>query len=144
MIGKPREGPTLEKLDELKLLDRVIFVSDLTNEEVAEHYARATVCVTPSLYEGFGLPAAEAMSCGAPVVVTDGGALPEIVGDAGVVVPKADSAALARAIATLLDNPVHRAELGAAARQRARKAFSWDAAAEAYEAVLRRAIARKC
>ena len=144
VIGKPREGPTLELLDDLKLLDRVIFVSDLTNEEVAEHYARATVCVTPSLYEGFGLPAAEAMSCGAPVVVTDGGALPEIVGDAGVVVPKADSAALARAISALLENPARRAELGAAARQRARKAFSWDAAAEAYEAVLRRAIARKC
>ena len=144
VIGKPREGPTLEMLDDLKLLDRVIFVSDLTNDEVAAHYARATVCVTPSLYEGFGLPAAEAMSCGAPVVVTDGGALPEIVGDAGVVVPKADSAALARAIAGLLDNPVQRADLGAAARRRARKAFSWEVAAEAYEAVLRRAIARKC
>jgi glycosyltransferase involved in cell wall biosynthesis len=144
IIGKPREGPTMEMLDDLKLLDRVMFVSDLTNEEVAEHYARATVCVTPSLYEGFGLPAAEAMSCGAPVVVTDGGALPEIVGDAGVVVPKADSAALARAIAALIENPARRAELGAAARIRARKAFSWDVAAETYEAVLRRAIARKC
>jgi glycosyltransferase involved in cell wall biosynthesis len=144
VIGKPREGPTLEMLDELKLLDRVIFVSDLTDAEVADHYARATVCVTPSLYEGFGLPAAEAMSCGSPVVVTDGGALPEIVGDAGIVVPKADSAALARAIGALIEDPARRAELGAAARQRARKAFSWDAAAEAYEAVLRRAIARKC
>jgi len=144
VIGKPREGPTLEMLDELKLLDRVIFVSDLTDEEVAEHYARATICVTPSLYEGFGLPAAEAMSCGAPVVVTDGGALPEIVGEAGVVVPRADSAALARAIAGLLEDPARRGELGAAARQRARKAFSWDAAAEAYETVLRGAIARKC
>ena len=144
VIGKLREGPTAELLDDLNLLDRVSFIHDLSNDEMAEQYARATICVTPSLYEGFGLPAAEAMSCGAPVVVTDGGSLPEVVGDAGVVVPKGDSAALARAIAALLDDPARRADLGAAARQRARKAFSWDRAAETYEAVLRRAIARKC
>ncbi|MBR7620128.1 glycosyltransferase family 4 protein [Phenylobacterium sp. 20VBR1] len=144
VIGKLREGPTAELLDDLNLLDRVSFIHDLSNDEMAEQYARATICVTPSLYEGFGLPAAEAMSCGAPVVVTDGGSLPEVVGDAGVVVPKGDSAALARAIGALLDDPARRADLGAAARQRARKAFSWDRAAETYEAVLRRAIARKC
>jgi glycosyltransferase involved in cell wall biosynthesis len=144
VIGKLREGPTTELLDDLNLLDRVSFIHDLSNDEMAEQYARATICVTPSLYEGFGLPAAEAMSCGAPVVVTDGGSLPEVVGDAGVVVPKGDSAALARAIGALLGDPARRADLGAAARQRARKAFSWDRAAETYEAVLRRAVARKC
>lgn len=144
VIGKLREGPTAQMLDDLNLLDRVSFIHDLSNEEVAEQYARATICVTPSLYEGFGLPAAEAMSCGAPVVVTDGGALPEVVGDAGVVVPRGDSAALARAIAALLDDPARRADLGAAARQRARTAFSWARVAAAYETVLRRAVARKC
>jgi glycosyltransferase involved in cell wall biosynthesis len=111
---------------------------------MAEQYARATVCVTPSLYEGFGLPAAEAMSCGAAVVVTDGGALPEVVGEAGVVVPKGDATALAAAIGALLDDPARRSELGAAARRRARKTFSWDRAALAYEAVLRGAIAKRC
>ncbi|WP_421931301.1 glycosyltransferase family 4 protein [Phenylobacterium sp.] len=144
VIGKLREGPTAQMLDDLNLLDRVSFIHDLSNEEVAEQYARATICVTPSLYEGFGLPAAEAMSCGAPVVVTDGGALPEVVGDAGVVVPRGDSAALARAIAALLEDPARRADLGAAARQRARTAFSWTRVAAAYETVLRRAVARKC
>ncbi len=144
VIGKLREGPTAQMLDDLNLLDRVSFIHDLSNEEVAEQYARATLCVTPSLYEGFGLPAAEAMSCGAPVIVTDGGALPEVVGDAGVVVPRGDSAALARAIAALLDDPTRRADLGAAARQRARTAFSWTRVAAAYETVLRRAVARKC
>ncbi|CAN5868625.1 hypothetical protein BH11PSE1_BH11PSE1_04430 [soil metagenome] len=144
VIGKLRDGPTAELLDDLNLLDRVSFIHDLSNDEMAEQYARATICVTPSRYECFGLPAAEAMSCGAPVVVTDGGSLPEVVDDAGVVVPKGDSAALARAIGALLDDPARRADLGAAARQRARKAFSWDRAAQTYEAVLRRAIARKC
>ena len=144
VIGQLREGPTSRKLADLGLAGRVIFVNDLTDDEVAEHYAEATICVTPSLYEGFGLPAAEAMSCGAPVVVTDGGALPEVVGDAGVVVPKGDSAALTEAISALLDDPARRAALGAAARERARGAFSWDVAARSYEAVLRRAIRRGC
>jgi glycosyltransferase involved in cell wall biosynthesis len=142
VIGKLREGPTAELLDNLNLVDRVTFISGLTNEEMAEQYARATICVTPSLYEGFGLPAAEAMSCGAPVVVTDGGSLPEVVGDAGVVVPKGDAGALAQAIAALLADPGRRAELGVAARHRARKTFSWERAAKGYEVVLRRAIAR--
>ncbi len=144
VIGKLREGPTAQMLEDLGLLGRVTFIHDLSNEEVAEEYARATLCITPSLYEGFGLPAAEAMSCGAPVVVTDGGALPEVVGDAGVIVPRGDSAALASAIAELLDNPGLRADLGVSARHRARKTFSWDRAAVAYDAVLRRAIARRC
>jgi glycosyltransferase involved in cell wall biosynthesis len=144
VIGKLRKGPTAELLDELGLAGRVRFISDLSNEDMAEQYARATVCVTPSLYEGFGLPAAEAMSCGAAVVVTDGGALPEVVGEAGVVVPKGDATALAVAIGALLDDPARRSELGAAARRRARKTYTRDRAAQAYEAVLRGAIARRC
>ncbi|HEY9237103.1 MAG TPA: glycosyltransferase family 4 protein, partial [Phenylobacterium sp.] len=75
VIGTLRKGPTKDLLDSLGLADRVQFISNLTREEVVAQYAQATICVTPSLYEGFGLPAAEAMACGAPVVVTDGGAL---------------------------------------------------------------------
>ena len=144
VIGKLREGPTAEMLDDLGLAGRVEFVSDLTQQEVVEHYARATLCVTPSLYEGFGLPAAEAMSCGSPVVVTDGGALPEVVGDAGVVVRKGDPEALASAIGQLLKDPSRRAAMGQAALARAAERFSWPRAAEAYEVVLRRAMARQC
>lgn len=144
VIGKLREGPTADLLGELGLAGRVEFISDLTQQEVVEQYARATLCVTPSLYEGFGLPAAEAMSCGSPVVVTDGGALPEVVGDAGVVVRKGDPEALASAIGQLLQDPAHRATMGEAALLRARERFSWPRAAEAYEVVLRRAVARPC
>ncbi len=144
VIGKLREGPTADLLGELGLAGRVEFISDLTQQEVVEQYARATLCITPSLYEGFGLPAAEAMSCGSPVVVTDGGALPEVVGDAGVVVRKGDPEALASAIGQLLEDPLHRAAMGDAALLRARERFSWPRAAEAYEVVLRRAVARPC
>lgn len=144
VIGTLRKGPTTELLEKLDLTDRVKFISNLTRQEVVEAYAEATVCVTPSLYEGFGLPAAEAMACGAPVVVTDGGALPEVVGDAAVVVRKGDAGALALVLDQLLRDPERRAALGRAGLKRAREALTWDRAGRAYEAVLRRAIARRC
>jgi glycosyltransferase involved in cell wall biosynthesis len=93
------------------------------------------VAVSPSLFEGFGFPAAEAMACGLPLVAARGGALPEVVGDAGVLVPVADDAALADAIAALLDDPARREALGRVARQRVRERFRWDAAARDLVAV---------
>lgn len=145
VVGKVRpEGATAKRLAALGLLDRVNFISNLTGQELAEEYARATICVTPSLYEGFGLPAAEAMSCGAPVVVTDGGALPEVVGEAGVVVRRGDASALATAIAQLLADPAKRRSLSDAGRRRARDVFSWERAGAEYEAVLRRAVVEAC
>lgn len=142
VIGKLREGPTADLLRVLDLTDRVQFISDLTRQQVVEEYAKATLCITPSLYEGFGLPAAEAMCCAAPVVVSDGGALPEVVGEGGVVVRKGDVDALADAVAQLLADPARRADLALAARRHARTAFDWDRAAAAYEAVLLKAMAR--
>ncbi len=142
VIGKLREGPTEDLIEALGIARHITFVSDLTRQEVVEAYAQATICVTPSLYEGFGLPAAEAMCCGAPVVVTDGGALPEVVGEAGVVVRKADAGALASAIGQLLDDPARREAMSAAGLRRAAETFNWERAAEAYEVVLRRAVAR--
>jgi glycosyltransferase involved in cell wall biosynthesis len=131
-------------LERLGLKGRVRFVHDLSRDDMADLFGRATICVTPSLYEGFGLPAAEAMACGAPVVVTDGGALPEVVGDAGVVVPAGDAAALEAAIAALLDDPVRRRALGEAAAAKARTHFNWDRVAEIYERVLSDAVAVRC
>ena len=142
VIGKLKpEGATAKLLDSLNLTDRVSFISGLTNDEMAEQYARATICVTPSLYEGFGLPAAEARSCAAPVVVTDGGALPEVVGEAGVVVRRGDPDALAVAVSQLLDDPAKRTALSDAARRRAREVFSWGRAGAEFERVLRQAAA---
>ena len=144
VIGKLREGPTAKLIESLGLQGRVRFISDLTRQEVVEAYAEATICVTPSLYEGFGLPAAEAMCCGAPVVVTDGGSLPEVVGPGGVVVPKGDAGALATAISALLDDPARRVSLGLAGMAWARERYRWERTAEAYETVLHRAVDRRC
>ncbi len=141
VIGKLRDGPTRSQIERLGLADRITFRSGLTREALARTFAEASLAVTPSLYEGFGLPAAEAMSCATPVVVTDGGALPEVVGDAGLIVPKGKAAALAEAISGLLRDPQRRRALGEAGADRAAARFDWAAIAPRYEALFRKAMA---
>ena len=106
------------------------FTGRIDDREFVRQYARATVAVVPSVYEGFGLPVGEAMACGVPVISTTGGALPEVVGDAGVLVPPADSSALARAIGELLADPQKANDLGLAGYRRVKKHFTWQSAAE--------------
>jgi glycosyltransferase involved in cell wall biosynthesis len=100
------------------------------------------VCV-PSLYEGFSLPTLEAMACGTPLVVSNGGAIPEVVGEPGLcadIVPAGDAEALTTALRDLLDDPERRARMGRAARERARTEFSWEAVARATAKVYEHAI----
>lgn len=131
VIGKLKVGGETEKLlQQLKLSNAVEFVSGISTEELVQHYNRATIAVSPSLYEGFGLPAGEAMACETPVITSDGGALPEVVGDAGRVVPAGNSSALVSAIDELLQNPAQRQALGQAARQRILAQFSWQVKAQ--------------
>lgn len=140
VIGKPREGPTKELAAKLGVSDKINYIHGLTHEEMGEAYCSAAIAVTPSLYEGFGFPAAEAMASGTPVVVTDGGALPEVVGDAGVIVPRGNADALAAAIGDLLDDDARRADLGAKGHVRAKEMYHWDRVAERYESVFYKAI----
>ena len=96
-------------------------VSGISDDELARNYGEAQVAVVPSLYEGFSLPAIEAMACGVAVVATTGGALPEVVGtdgETGLLVPPDDPGALAAAIGRLLDDAALRRRLGAAGRER--------------------------
>ncbi|MCB2049012.1 MAG: glycosyltransferase family 4 protein, partial [Novosphingobium sp.] len=144
VVGKPREGPTRTLARRLEDEGRLRFVSGLSTPDLADLYASATVCVTPSLYEGFGLPAIEAMACGTPVVVTDGGALPEVVGDAGLIVRAGCGDALREAIDGLLRDSEQRAAFAAAGLARVRERYGWDRVGEAYEALLREAIAERC
>ncbi len=121
----------------------VSFVSGITDHELVEMYAESEVAVVPSLYEGFSLPAIEAMACGVPLVTTTGGALPEVVGRHGhtaLLVPPNDPDALATAIGRLLSNAQLRDRLGRAGRQRVLNRFTWRITAEKtleqYEEVL--------
>ncbi|MBN8431230.1 glycosyltransferase family 4 protein [Microbulbifer salipaludis] len=141
VVGKLREGgDTARLLQELGLQSAVRFVSGISNQEMVAHYTASAMVVCPSLYEGFGLPAGEAMACGVPVISSDGGALPEVVGDAGLVVPAGDSGALARAIEQLLANDDLRASLGQAGRRRIEETFSWQVAAKHLESYYREII----
>ena len=144
VVGSPRPGGETDRLlTQLGLVSRVRFVTGISTEEMVQFYAEAAVAVVPSVYEGFGLPAGEAMACGVPVVSTSGGALPEVVGDAGIQVPVRDAQALAAAIGELLDDPVRREELGRRGRERIESQFCWRLTARRmagyYREVLERA-----
>jgi glycosyltransferase involved in cell wall biosynthesis len=140
VVGKLREGPTKTALERQGLMDHVRFLTGLSGEALRDLYRRATVFVSASRFEGFGLPAAEAMACGAPVIVSSGGALPEVAGDAGVITPVEDAAALAGALETVLDDPSMRERMSAASVERARTAFRWDTHAAAAMALYREAL----
>ena len=124
------------------LEDRVTFTGRLSVDELVRRYCVSEVAVTASVYEGFGLPCAEAMSCGTPVIATRAGALPEIVGSdgAGILVPPADPGALAAAIRSVIADRGLREGMGRAARRRIEESFSWEVAAKktlkVYEEVL--------
>ncbi|CAA9218658.1 MAG: Glycosyltransferase [uncultured Acidimicrobiales bacterium] len=145
VIGKPTpDGSVQRTVDRLDLGDAVHFVSGVSDERLVELYAEAEIAVVPSLYEGFSLPAVEAMATEVALLATTGGAIPEVVGTDGTtaaLVPPGDAGALATAILELLADPERRARIGAAGRQRVARRFSWTAAAEGTVAQYREVIA---
>lgn len=144
IIGKRRvDSHASRTMTELGLDDCVNFVSGVPDQRIVELYSEAELAVVPSLYEGFSLPAIEAMSCGAPLVATTGGALPEVAGTDGetcFLTEPGDSDALASTIRNALDNPELRAKVGQQGRQRVIDHWSWRHTAlrtvEQYRAVL--------
>ena len=145
VVGTLKKNGDLNNLiRSLGIYDRISFTGRIDPQAFVREYARASVAVIPSLYEGFGLPAAEAMACGVPVVSTTGGALPEVVGDAGILVPPANTRALADAISRILDHPAAAARMGEAGRRRAEKLFTWQRAARLTEDVYRGTIRDYC
>jgi glycosyltransferase involved in cell wall biosynthesis len=117
-----------ERVETLGLKDAVVFLGQVPADILPALYNGAVAFAYPSLYEGFGLPPLEAMACGVPVIASDTSSLPEVVGDAGVLVDPKDTDALADALAALLNDDERRAELSARGLARAR-AFSWEKAA---------------
>jgi glycosyltransferase involved in cell wall biosynthesis len=144
VIGRPREGGQGGQGHHTPRPLRCRHcVSGISDYDLAGLYGQAEVAVVPSLYEGFSLPAIEAMACGVAVVATTGGALPEVVGadgETGLLVLPDDPGALAGAIARLLDDADLRARLGAAGRERVISRFTWEVTAAGtaacYEALL--------
>lgn len=141
VVGMPKKKSPIYKLvRELNLGNRVRFTGRIPQDEYLQQYARAWAAVVPSLYEGFGLPAGEAMACGVPVISTTGGALPEVVGDAGMLVPPGDHQSLAKAIAAVCDTPELAQKLSRIGYNRVMTHFTWRAAAEKTVAAYNRTI----
>lgn len=144
LVTKPKPGGRTEKLiEKLSIQDSVRFVHGISDDELVALMGSAEVACVPSLYEGFSLPTAELMACGTPIVASDAGAIPEVVGPDGLcadLVTPGDVGELEQAIAALLDDPERRARYGAAGRRRVQELFSWRAVAQkvaaAYEEVI--------
>ncbi|MFI5460199.1 MAG: glycosyltransferase family 4 protein [Isosphaerales bacterium] len=112
------------------LCDRVIMTGFVPDDDLVLLYSRAYALVQPSLLEGFGLPAVEAMACGTPVISSRAGSLPEVVGEAGVYFDPTDVGSMAGAIGSFLNDPGLRNRLARLARERS-ALFTWDASARA-------------
>jgi glycosyltransferase involved in cell wall biosynthesis len=133
VIGRPKPGKSLQLIETLGLAPYVDFVSGVTDEEIVGLYARAELAVVPSLYEGFSLPAIEAMATGTTLVATDGGALPEVTGRDGETVlscAAGDAGALADTIGRGLDDRELRRRVGLAGRHRVLERWTWRRCAE--------------
>ncbi|WP_181010323.1 glycosyltransferase family 4 protein [Streptomyces sp. SM14] len=141
---RPERGPVADALTGLGVGTAVRFVKGISDAELADLVRSAEVACVPSLYEGFSLPAAEAMATGTPLVATTGGAIPEVAGRDGetcLAVEPGDSAALAAALGRLLGDAGLRARLGAAGRERVLSRFTWEQAAHGTVERYRAAIA---
>lgn len=140
LLLRVRYSPKIvSHLHKLGIQNRVEFIGQVTDEELAALYRGALALLFPSLYEGFGLPALEAMACGTPVLTSNVTALPEVVGDAGILIDPHDVGAIAEGIRRLVEDSALREELRRRGLERARQ-FSWDRTAELTWNVLQEAM----
>jgi len=141
VVGTLKENGEIQKLIiRLGIKECVTFTGRIENDVFVRQYAKASLAIVPSVYEGFGFPAGEAMACGLPVIATTGGALPEVLGDAGILVPPANAKALANAILTLIDDSDRAKRMGVNGYNRIRNHFTWKRAAEMTVDAYREAI----
>ncbi|MEU6098081.1 glycosyltransferase family 4 protein [Streptomyces sp. NPDC047079] len=145
VVGKrAQDGPVAHAIERYGLEGAVEFVKGISDAELVDLVRSAEVACVPSLYEGFSLPAAEAMATGTPLVATTGGAIPEVAGPDGetcLAVPPGDAGALAAGLSRLLGDPQLRVRLGAAGRERVLRHFTWAKAAQGTVARYREAMA---
>jgi len=145
VVGTARPGgPAEAALDRLALREAVRFTGPLPEADLVRLLQGAAVVAIPSLYEGFSLPAIEAMACGTALVTTDAGALPEVVGSkAGLRVRAGDVGELTAALQLVLDSPSFADQLGRAGRRRVLASYTWRSAAERTAEWYREVLERK-
>lgn len=142
VIGKLKpDGITEKELHALQLSDCVEFKTGISTEQLVHEYAESKLAIVPSLYEGFGLPAGEALACGIPLICSDGGALPEVVGNAAFMVKAGDIAELVHALRTLLTNEAICEQLSIAGREHSLQHLSWQVVGEQLSDYYRKILA---
>ena len=141
IIGEQKKGGHTERLiKKLNLEKRVNFFSNLTQEDLRKTYCEAELAIIPSLYEGFGFAAIEAMACGVPLISSSGGALPEVIKDTGIIIPPKNVKEIYNSVDHLFSSPHIAKELAEKGLQRANSKFSWAAIAKKLEKVYHKEI----
>ena len=141
VLGRAKEKGDIAKLiSRLNLEEKISFRSGLSQSEVVSLYSSSHICVIPSLYEGFGFGAGEAMACGLPLISTQSGGLKEVIGQEAVIIESASSEAIIKAVKDLFSNKEKQLALSRAGRKRMEKEFNWMKAAEAYEKIYSKTI----
>ena len=141
VIGRSPSDSKLRKLiTDLSLEDKIAFRSGITEEEIVNLYHSSEIAVIPSLYEGFGFGAGEAMACGIPLISTHSGGLEEVVGDSAVKILPASTEEIESAVIRLFSSPDRKTELSKMGRERMEKMFDWHIAAKSYENAFKEVI----
>ena len=141
VIGKSPEKSNLNKLiDDLVLEDKITFRSGISEKEIVKTYHDSDIAVIPSLYEGFGFGAGEAMACGVPLISTDSGGLKQVIGDAALKIKPGSVNEIEEGILKLFTEEEIRQELAEKGRERMEEFFDWKIAASAYIEVFKKII----
>jgi glycosyltransferase involved in cell wall biosynthesis len=141
VIGKmKKDGHTSRLIDELGIKDKVSFKTELTKEEIAKEYASSSIAIVTSLYEGFGYPVIEAMSCEVPLIATNVSSIPELVVDYARLIPAKNANELSSAIRSILHDYLHYKNIAVRGRQHIVDNFNWLKITEEYENIISKTI----
>lgn len=141
VIGRmKKDGHTSRLIDELGIKDKVFFKTGLTKEEIAKEYASSSIAIVSSLYEGFGYPVIEAMSCEIPLIATNVSSIPELVGDYAKLIPAKSKNELSNAIRSILHDYSHYKNIAVRGRHHIVDNFSWLKITEEYENIISKTI----
>jgi len=141
VLGRAKKkGDIIKQISRLNLEDKISFHSGLSQSEVVSLYSSSHICVIPSLYEGFGFGAGEAMACELPLISTQSGGLREVIGQEAVVIESESSKAIVKAVKDLFSNKEKQLALSRAGRKRMEDEFNWIKAAKTYEEIYSKTI----
>jgi len=141
VIGKlKKDGHTSRLIEKLGISDSIVFKTNLTKKEIAEEYAKSSVAIVSSLYEGFGYPVIEAMSCSTPLIAANTSSIPELIGNYATLIPPKDSTSLANSIKLIINNYDKYKSISNKGRDHIIKNFNWLKITDEYEDSIYKAI----